>query len=211
MPKVTEAHLEARKQQIVDAAFLCFARKGFHPTTMQDICAQSQMSAGAVYRYFRSKEEIIQSACDASQAAIDAELLERALDEPDTRRMLEDLARAFFSRLEGPEAEVMNRALLQLWAETAVNDRVRDSYGERYEETRHGLLEVVREARRRGDFSEALSPQAIVEAMFALYDGFRLQKAIDPALNTEDYVRVVAALLTGAFWTGTMPSREAMA
>ena len=38
MPKVTEAHLEARREQILDAAAECFARKGFHRSTMHDIC-----------------------------------------------------------------------------------------------------------------------------------------------------------------------------
>ena len=59
MPKVTQAHLEARRQQILDAAFGCFARQGFHQTTMQDICREAELSPGAVYRYFDSKEAII--------------------------------------------------------------------------------------------------------------------------------------------------------
>ena len=63
MPKVTEAHLESRRQQVLDAAFACFARNGFHQTTMQDICREAQLSPGAVYRYFASKEEIIAATC----------------------------------------------------------------------------------------------------------------------------------------------------
>ena len=209
MPKVTEAHLEARRRQIVDAAFQCFSRKGFHPTTMQDICAEAELSSGAVYRYFRSKEEIIESACDASQGESDSELLETALQEPDTGRMLRRLVHAFLSRLDGEEARVLNRALLQLWAETVVNDRVRDSYAERYQATKGGLMAVVREAHRRGDFNRELDTGAIVSAMFALYDGFRLQKANDPTLDTQAYIGVVEALLTGSLWTGrTSPAPD---
>ncbi|WP_328715289.1 TetR/AcrR family transcriptional regulator [Nocardia salmonicida] len=59
MPRVTEEHLERRRQQILDAAQLCFARKGFHETSMQDVFSQSGLSAGAVYRYFTSKDDII--------------------------------------------------------------------------------------------------------------------------------------------------------
>jgi hypothetical protein len=46
MPKVTEAHLEARRRQIVDAAAACFSQRGFHQTTMQDICKQAALSPG---------------------------------------------------------------------------------------------------------------------------------------------------------------------
>ena len=48
MPKVTEAHLEARRQQVLDPAFACFARQGFHQTTMDDICREAGLSAGAL-------------------------------------------------------------------------------------------------------------------------------------------------------------------
>ena len=37
MARVTEAHVEARRNQILDAAWSCFARRGYHQTTMQDI------------------------------------------------------------------------------------------------------------------------------------------------------------------------------
>src|SRR3990172_4897582 len=61
MPKVTEAHVEARKQQILEAAIRCFGRQGFHKTTMQDICTEATLSPGALYHYFPSKEEIIEA------------------------------------------------------------------------------------------------------------------------------------------------------
>ena len=67
MPKVTDAHLEARRQQILDAASACFARQGFHQTTMQDICRKAELSPGAVYRYFASKEDIIAASCQECQ------------------------------------------------------------------------------------------------------------------------------------------------
>ena len=54
MPKVSEAHVEARKQQIMDAAKTCFSRQGFHQTSIQDICREAELSPGAVYRYFDS-------------------------------------------------------------------------------------------------------------------------------------------------------------
>ncbi|MCH8191827.1 MAG: helix-turn-helix transcriptional regulator [Chloroflexi bacterium] len=50
MPKITQAHLEARRQQILDAAFACFARQGFRQTTMQDIFREADLSAGAMHR-----------------------------------------------------------------------------------------------------------------------------------------------------------------
>jgi TetR/AcrR family transcriptional regulator, transcriptional repressor of aconitase len=61
MPKVSQEHLERRRQQILDAATDCFARQGFHATSMQEIFRASGLSAGAVYRYFPSKNSLIKA------------------------------------------------------------------------------------------------------------------------------------------------------
>jgi AcrR family transcriptional regulator len=66
MPKVTEHHKAQRRDQVLTAAWKCFARSGFHGTSMAEIIAESQLSAGAVYLYFRSKEDLI--AATASMA-----------------------------------------------------------------------------------------------------------------------------------------------
>jgi AcrR family transcriptional regulator len=68
MPKVSPEYLEARRNEILDAAFACFRRRGFHQTTMQDIYREAGLSPGAVYHYFRSKEEIIAAAIDRNTA-----------------------------------------------------------------------------------------------------------------------------------------------
>jgi AcrR family transcriptional regulator len=59
MPKVSAEHRAARRRQILDAAARCFARDGFHRTSMQDIVGESGISAGLVYRYFAGKDDMI--------------------------------------------------------------------------------------------------------------------------------------------------------
>src|SRR3954468_14106321 len=55
-------------QRILDAAKTCFVRSGFQGASMQQICAEAGMSPGALYRYFASKEAIIEAICDADRA-----------------------------------------------------------------------------------------------------------------------------------------------
>jgi TetR/AcrR family transcriptional regulator, transcriptional repressor of aconitase len=66
MPKVSKEHLERRRQQILEAATECFARQGFHGTSMQDIFDASGLSAGAVYRYFPSKDSLIMAIAESA-------------------------------------------------------------------------------------------------------------------------------------------------
>ena len=59
VPRVSAEHLTARRQQILDAARVCFLRNGFHQTSMQDVIREANLSVGAVYRYFPSKTDLI--------------------------------------------------------------------------------------------------------------------------------------------------------
>ena len=65
MPKLKPDTQRARREHILDAAEHCFARAGFHRTTMQDICKEAGVSPGALYVYFDSKEALIAGICRA--------------------------------------------------------------------------------------------------------------------------------------------------
>src|SRR5690348_18411342 len=77
------AQLQAdRRDEILAAAQTCFARSGFHQTSMQEICAEAGMSPGNLYRYFPSKEALIAgiSERNRAQAAADFAAVDKAPD-----------------------------------------------------------------------------------------------------------------------------------
>src|SRR5438093_13661882 len=94
MPKVQPEYLEHRREQILAAAAACFSRNGFHQTSMQDICAEADVSPGAFYRYFRSKEEIIGAISDANYRQ-ELALVEEIKTRGATLEVLDELAKEF--------------------------------------------------------------------------------------------------------------------
>ena len=76
MARVSQSYLDSRHRQIMDAAITCFARHGFSQATMLNIKAESGLSAGAIYRYFRSKEDIVAAIAAENHAAEAAALAE---------------------------------------------------------------------------------------------------------------------------------------
>ena len=74
MPRLKPETQAARRAHILDAAERCFARTGFHATTMNDICREAVVSAGALYIYFASKEELIAGLCERERAKLKADL-----------------------------------------------------------------------------------------------------------------------------------------
>ncbi|MDZ5470497.1 TetR/AcrR family transcriptional regulator [Bacillus sp. 31A1R] len=57
-PIVSEEYKRQKKKEILNSALACFAKKGFQAATIDDIVAHSSISKGAIYNYFKSKEEI---------------------------------------------------------------------------------------------------------------------------------------------------------
>ncbi|TIH18125.1 TetR/AcrR family transcriptional regulator [Marinifilum sp. JC120] len=57
--KVDQEGTIKRREQILKAAGKCFAAKGFHQSSMADICKEAGLSPGTVYHYFRSKDEMV--------------------------------------------------------------------------------------------------------------------------------------------------------
>jgi AcrR family transcriptional regulator len=58
MPKIADQARAARRDQIMAAASECFARAGYHTTTMADIAEAAGVSKGTPYLYFPSKEAL---------------------------------------------------------------------------------------------------------------------------------------------------------
>jgi AcrR family transcriptional regulator len=50
---------EQTRERILKTAFQVFQEKGFEKATLRDIAATNRMSLGAVYYYFKSKEELL--------------------------------------------------------------------------------------------------------------------------------------------------------
>ena len=59
MPRLTEATKQARRRQIIDAAFTCFTAKGYTHTSMTDIIRESGLSSGSIYSHFSGKGDIL--------------------------------------------------------------------------------------------------------------------------------------------------------
>jgi TetR/AcrR family transcriptional regulator, transcriptional repressor of aconitase len=72
MPKISEERREARREQILDAARACVLEHGLEAVSMEMIIARSGLSTGAVYRYFKGKDEILAAAVAGATREIGA-------------------------------------------------------------------------------------------------------------------------------------------
>src|SRR6266446_3110986 len=111
-----------RHSQILEAAMVCFAKRGFHQASMHDISAEAGISVGLIYRYFENKEAVIAAMADRHKKEIHA-VLERARMAPS---LLESLEILFTAHCCENSPKVQSAFVVDLYAEASRNPQVAD-------------------------------------------------------------------------------------
>jgi len=164
----TDAALD-RPTQILDAAVVCFAKRGFHQTSMHDISAEAGISVGLIYRYFHNKEAVIAAMADRHKKQIH-EILERARQAPNLRESLETL---FTAHCGETEPHVTAAFVVDLFAEASRNAGVAELVSDVCETAMNGVTELI--ARSPEAKGSELTAREMAELIFAVNDGMLLR------------------------------------
>ncbi|MFE7900664.1 TetR/AcrR family transcriptional regulator [Streptomyces sp. NPDC057424] len=190
MARVSQEHLDARRRQILDGAALCFARNGFHATSMQDVLKEVDLSAGAVYRYFSGKEELI-GAIVAEVLDVVGGVFESAAGQsppplPDEMipRLLETLKEARPGVVQDGQW-IFPRLMLQVWTETLRNEDLAELVHTGYARVRVAWVNVVEGYKAAGLISEEADAEAMARVMIALAQGIAAQMALFGEMPSE--------------------------
>lgn len=202
MPKVTEEHVDARRRQILSAALRCFARKGFHLTTMQDIFREADLSPGAVYGYFKGKDELIRAIGMTIVGFIgeSAALFSEALPEGRLRRPGEALAALIedYRSVEFGTAVERARIFPHLVGEQQHGPALSAPARDALEGLRGSFEKLARAAQDRGELDPSIDAAAYGRLPIALLHGMLIQLALyGEALDLDAYTRAAEALLDG--------------
>ncbi|MGC9496825.1 TetR/AcrR family transcriptional regulator [Streptomyces sp. WG7] len=201
MARVSQEHLDARRRQILDGAALCFARNGFHATSMQDVLKEVDLSAGAVYRYFSGKEELIEAIVTEVLGAI-RDVYERAAQEnpppmPDelVARTLAHMARERPAVTDSGEW-LFPRLMIQAWSETLRNDALSALLGEGFAKATAAWAKVVIRYQETGMMRDDVDPDAVARTLMATVQGFGAQYALFGSFSPEALQAGVRGLLS---------------
>lgn len=201
MARVSQAHLDARRRQILDGAALCFARNGFHATSMQDVLKEADLSAGAVYRYFSGKDELIGAivgeVLDVLRETYEGAAVETPPPLPDVLipRALQQLREVRPGLLESGEW-VFPRLMIQVWTEILRNAELARIVQTGYDRVRAAWARVVESYKSAGLISADADADAMSRVMIALAQGHAAQLAVIGDLPPETLADGVRALMS---------------
>ncbi len=170
MPKVTAAHEQQRRVQILDAAVACFARQGYRATSMEDIVRESGLSVGAIYTYFPSKEELFLALADQRMnQAVD--YIRALFDGPGpVQDKLREAVDFYFHQLE-TELAPYARISFEFWSEAPKFERLRERHAIRTCRIRDLIVDLLSNLQKRGEMRGDVDPSVAAELIMALNDG----------------------------------------
>src|SRR5207247_177760 len=185
-----------RRSQILDAALVCFAKRGFHQTSMHDISAEAGISVGLIYRYFHNKEAVISAMADRHKKEIQ-ELLERARLAP---TLLDSLEILFTAHCCDDSPNVQSAFVVDLYAEASRNPQVADLVRDVLQTAMDGVTELIARAPETQNATHGLSPTELAELIFAVARGMLMFDVLRPQEMTAAERRTRQLEVTRRLW-----------
>lgn len=191
MPKLKPSTQAARREHILDAAERCFARSGFHRTTMQDICREAKVSPGALYLYFSSKEELIAGISERDRSQLAQQLAELGKS-GDLIAALRRIAEHY--SIEEPRYK---RVLcMEIAAESTRNPVVGEIFRSVDRYVIESFAQLFAEAQKAGRINPAFDPQLLAQIIVLIGDGLFWRRAVDPDYDAEAMLPALIQLVS---------------
>lgn len=198
MPRLSEDTRARRREHILTSAWICFSRDGFHAASMDDVIAASGVSSSAVYRYFRSKEELIDATAEVGLGLVRdifARILE-ARPTPGPAQTLATIVDELRGRTEHPDYD-LSKLAMQTWAEALRRPPLREHTRALYAETQAHLAELASRWRDDGHLPASAEPSAAASVIFALMHGLIVCHHLADDVSADVLVRGLSALGAG--------------
>jgi TetR/AcrR family transcriptional repressor of uid operon len=185
-----------RRTQILDAALVCFAKRGFHQASMHDISAEAGISVGLIYRYFENKEAVISAMADRHKKEI-GEVLERARQAPS---LLESLEILFTAHCCEDAPQVVSAFVVDLYAEASRNPHVADLVRDVLQTAMDGVTDLIARSPEVESAADGLKPHELAELIFAVSRGMLMRDVLQPQTMTAAERRARQLEVTRRLW-----------
>ncbi|HEY2706867.1 MAG TPA: TetR/AcrR family transcriptional regulator [Caulobacteraceae bacterium] len=200
MVRFSDAQKEGRRREILGAALRCFARNGFHSTTIADIVRASGVSQGTFYLYFQTKDDVIAALADDHSQA-DALINAIAAAEADPVAGLTVLFDLHGQGLADANLADERRVTIQGWAEAVRNDAVRRRFLASTERVQHEIAGLIERGQQAGRFRADAEPDGVARALMALFRGLTLLATWEGGFNAGLTAKAIEDMVRGALAT----------
>jgi len=189
--KGVSSRREAQIARILDAAQQCFIQSGFQGASMQEICNTAQMSPGALYRYFPSKDAIVLAICEQHRHE-DAKILMSMRQNPN---VIEGAVNATMEHIRHVHESGFAPIFSEIKASSQRNPALGEACGAAMIQARESFKEYLSEAINEGKVKPIVPLEELLDIMMALADGLVANDLPSKGIDTEHIQTVMRACL----------------
>jgi TetR/AcrR family transcriptional regulator, repressor for uid operon len=183
---------DQQAQRILEAAKACFVRSGFQGASMHQICAEVGMSPGALYRYFPSKESIIE-AIAAADRKHDAEIMARISA---NTSVVDGIVQAGMEHIRHLNDTGDSALFTEIRAESMRNEAVRAACTACMEDVENGFGDYLRRAVERGEIDPCVKLDSLLPIFMSIGEGMAINDLPARGIPPEDIETALRALTT---------------
>ncbi|MBI5043692.1 MAG: TetR/AcrR family transcriptional regulator, partial [Nitrospirae bacterium] len=172
---------EIRRQQILESAIRCICRQGYHQTTMDDIASEAELSKGALYWYFKSKDEILAAMCKQQCD----EHLQILRDFAEQKMSIKELTLQAGDKiiellLNEPDQYKMS---FEFWALSDENEQVKKAHGEVHKIWQETVSNLIKSGIKSGEIKSNIHVKELSIALLAIFDGIFIGYSFDKTMD----------------------------
>lgn len=175
MPKVLPEYKEEAKKRIIAAGVEVMSEKGYSQTTMEDIAAHLGVSKGALYLYFKSKDDLIVESAKNMQSHL-AQLRRMQMAASPTRDPIDVWIEMLDNFL--PFDPKINRLYFELVAITERNPEINKISAKNLAAEIEMIEHEIASQQQKGLVRTDADPRTIAVAMISIFNGLRLMNVL---------------------------------
>jgi len=163
---------------ILETSLDLFSQYGYDATSVAQICKKAQISKGAFYHHFPSKQDLFLALMNAWLEQVDGlyqSAAASAEDVPAALMAMAGLSGSIFDQLEGGFP-----ILLEFWQQAIRQPTIWKQAVAPYQRYIDFFTEIIQTGISQGNFDESLDPQMAARLLLAVAMGLLLQASFDP-------------------------------
>ena len=187
-----------RRNQVLEAAAVCFARSGFHGASMSEISKQAGMSAGHIYNYFDSKDAIIMAIVERESEYVTGLLIDLQTRDDPLQAMIDDARRHIDETLDPQPWHVP----LEMYAEASRNPVIAAKLQVHEENSRRQLRLLVKEGRERRNLPvDDHTLDGRIDTIISYFQGLPIRALNRPDMNRDGLAEAFRVAMTALLMT----------
>ena len=181
---------DIRKDQIMNAAQVVVASKGYDQARMDDIVKKAQLSKGAIYWYYKSKKDIYLSLIDYWFNEYSAGVLKSLEDKDSSSEQLKSLFEYFVDQFDqNPDTF---KIMVEFWRTSGLDVDFNNKLQEIYSQFLEYIIDIIKNGIESGEFKE-VDPRITALSILINIEGIHWFTLFDKSgVEAHEYINTIS-------------------